>query len=91
MAKIFCPYDRCNRWLSGLSVGLEIPGYTLSQVRIRLAILLTTSICEDFFSASKKSDEPFLDNSVSKLEMEMESVDNRVSNGQMLELFLNRQ
>ena len=31
------------------------------------------------------SDEPFL--SVSKLEIEMESVDNRVSNGQMLELF----
>ena len=38
---------------------------------------------------SSKSDEPFLDKSVSKLEME--SVDNRVSNGQMLELFLNRQ
>ena len=36
---------------------------------------------------SSKSDEPFLDKSVSKLEMEMELVDNRVSNGQMLELF----
>ena len=36
---------------------------------------------------SSKSDEPFLDKSVSKLEMEMESVDNRFSDGQMLELF----
>ena len=36
---------------------------------------------------SSKSDEQFQDRSVSKLEMEMESVDNRVSNGQMLELF----
>ena len=35
---------------------------------------------------SSKSDEPFLDKSVSKLEMEMESVDNRFSDGQMLEL-----
>ena len=40
-----------------------------------------------FSLPQKSSDEPFLDRSVSKLEMEMESVDNRVSNGQMLELY----
>ena len=55
--------------------------HALTCVRIRLAVLLTTSIHEDFFPCLKtvKSDEPFLDKSVTKLKMEIESVDNRVN------------